>query len=171
MKNLLAFCVQLAIYSALPSYAAQCSLKEATSIRIEPDVDKITTANGARSVKIYGVDVGDGRGVPLHAGPIEIFDREGHSICSAQIELLKPPFMFANDRYFYFLRGDAIDVAVKVIDMNNCKLAWQSRTYTWDHAPRLASDSIFLSGGKLMVAANCLPAPLPSLRSRRKSSN
>ncbi len=158
MKNFTALLAPLALCLSMTANAQQCALFKATPERIEATIDRIVSKSGERMVKIYGVDVGDGRTAPLHEGPIEVFDRGGKSLCKADIELLKPPFMFAKDRYFYFLSGDAIDVSIKVVDLDTCKVAWQSAVYPWSKAPRITAAALYVAGKKVEVGNNCLPS-------------
>ena len=162
--------VWILLLVALPmsAYAGQCPLTHAKPRLLEKKPDSLWTAemwtkNGQRVIKFYGVDVGDGRNITAYGGPIEIQDRTGRSLCKADIdtiEFLKPPLFFAQDRYVYFLSGDAIDVGLDVVDLNTCTYAWRSRTYNMqdnEPRPRITEKALYLGGKKVPIKDDCLP--------------
>ena len=149
----------LTCFSIIPSLvrAGHCTLENTLPVRVAETIDEVATLHGTRSVKIYGVDVGDGRGVPLHAGPLEVFDQVGLSVCRAELELPTSPFMFAGNRYFYFRVGDAIDVAIYVLDLDTCKVVWRSRSYEWDRPPKITANALLIAGKSIKLKDDCLP--------------
>lgn len=151
-------CLLLAIAIPPHASAAGCSLVKVSPVRIEKTIDAIATIKSKHTVKLYGADDNEGRGPTLHEGPLEVMDAVGLPICKAYIDLPKPPFMFGLDNYLYLRAGDAIDVAIYVIDLDTCKTVWQSKAYESDNPPDITSTALIIDRKKIALKANCLPA-------------
>lgn len=150
--------------------AAPCKMNTARIERIVKNVAWVWTLEEDRVVKIRDTEI-DLRGNVGHIGPIEVALPRGRSICvTSDVDLVEQPFAFAGNRYFYFSSGDAISVQVKVIDLKNCTVVWQSEPFERDNVPLVSAETsqVKLSQSWYPIGASCLP-PLPSAKMQKTS--
>lgn len=93
-------------------------------------------------------------------GPVDVLNgRTGQKVCTANIELLHPPFAFVGSQYFYFTSADAMDAWQGVLDLNTCQLVWRSpsQVLASTHYPKLTKKSVILNKKTYKIKGNCLP--------------
>lgn len=154
--------VPLLLCADLSAHAAQCTLASAIPHKIEDRAGWVRSKSGEHTIKIHNTAI-NARGYVRYGGPVEVLDRAGQTICKAEVETIEQPFMFAADRYLYVLSGDAVDVKAQAIDLQTCKLAWQSLAYGRDNPPVIVEvdSALVLSKKKVPLKDDCLPA-IPS---------
>ncbi len=146
----------------LSAHAGQCVLSSAIPEKIVERASWIRSKSGEHTIKIHNTNI-NARGYVRYGGPVEVLDRSEQTICKAEAELLEQPFVFAEDRYFYFLSGDSTDVSVQALDLKTCKLAWQSPVYHRNNSPVIVEvdSALYLSKKKVPLKNDCLPG-IPS---------
>jgi hypothetical protein len=143
----------------LPSLGVPCQL-EPTEISKYLD-DSVLLENKDHSIQLIvrGVTYYEGQDEGRE-GPVDVVDlRTGQKICTADIELLHPPFAFAGSHYFYFTSADAMDAWQGVLDLNTCQLAWRSpsQVLASTHYPKLTKNAVILNKKTYKIKDNCLP--------------
>jgi len=114
------------------------------------------------SALIEGVDVGMMHDVDRE-GPIVSLNPDGSERCVVNendINIIRPPFSMAGNRYLYLGSGTENSSQVIAIDLTNCNIAWRSKTIpdSLGVNPVYEKDHIMVGKKiKYKLEDNCLP--------------
>lgn len=165
VKNLF-LCALFACSLPFPLMAAeQCHVQESTLFALNPVADKalwekyvptipaqnVCTSDSSIDKIMQGTDVlalvkgvsFDGTRNLSREGPLVALNRDGTERCtgSADVENLRPPFVLAKGRYFYFVSADGVDFRIEAVDLTDCSISWKSPTYDWADVTKVTYEN------------------------------
>jgi hypothetical protein len=130
---------------AFKSNAASCPIKDVTP----QSGDALTVLN--KQIKLGQFEDGKPK---IWEGPIKI-NEEGWTRCAFGLDIIESPLTLVANRYLYIptYSGDARTLTI--IDISQCRIAWQSPVYSGEYAVK--SDGFYLKGRKLKLGDSCVP--------------
>jgi hypothetical protein len=136
--------------------AQTCNVQQITPAKFKPEVDRVMWGHDPVAL-IEGVSFAD-KHQKDWAGPVVSVKLDGSERCRADVENLRPPFVLANGRYFYFVTADAIDFQISALDLMSCQVVWKSRTHDWYEAKgvRYHAGNFFVDQKKYRIPNDCL---------------
>lgn len=87
-------------------------------------------------------------------GPI-IVKKNGAYMCSFGLNIIESPLTLVAERYLYVPTYSGSDRVLTVLDLKQCRTAWQSPVYygTYD----VKKNGVYVKGRKLKLNKSCLP--------------
>ena len=75
--------------------------------------------------------------------------------CSFGLSIIEPPLTLVADRYLYVPTYSGSDRVLTVLDMKQCRIAWQSPVFYGTYVVK--NNHILIKGKKLTLEPSCLP--------------
>jgi hypothetical protein len=87
-------------------------------------------------------------------GPL-VVKNDGIYACSFGLSIIGQPLTLVADRYLYVPTYSGSDRVLTILDMKQCRIAWQSPVFYGTYAVK--NSNILIKGKKLDMERSCIP--------------
>jgi hypothetical protein len=112
-----------------------------------------------RSIQILQLDIDLGEGSTTSwEGPVIIKERGqmDYYLCSFGLSVVHAPLTLVANRYLYVPTVDGSDWTLTVLDLEQCRTAWQSPVFYGNY--EVKNNAIYVKGRALALEKSCLPS-------------